>query len=371
MDNLPENCKAAVFETVGKDIEITDFDLPKEIGDDSILCKTRFSTICGSDIHTITGRRKEPVPLVLGHEMVADIVKLGKNIKKDGFGNTLKVGDRITWTIMASCGKCHYCLKNLPQKCLSLKKYGHASFDKKDESGLLGGYGEYIHVLPGTAVFKVPETLSDAIAAPANCGVASVINAIETIGVEKGDNVLVLGAGFLGLNTCAILKEMGANEIIVIDRIDARLEKASDFGATKTLNVNETDREEFKSVINELTGGFGLDVAIEVCGDNSIVDYAIDNLTIGGRFMTVGMVSPGNDITIDANTIIRKYLTIKGIHNYRPDHLKKALLFLEKNHAKYPFKDIVKIEYPLEKINEAVETAKSGKYIRVGISFKK
>ena len=118
-----------------------------------------------------------------------------------------------------------------------------------------------------------------------------------------------------------------------------------------------------------LPTGFGADVAIEVCGDHTIVHFAIDNLTIGGKFMTVGMVAPGNDITIDANDIIRKYLTIKGIHNYRPDHLRKALEFLEKNHEKYPFHDIVKKTYPLDQINEAVATAQKGKYIRVGITF--
>ncbi len=369
MKEFPEKCRAAVFEKVGKKIEIVDFSLNREIEDDSILCRTRFSTICGSDLHTITGRREEPVPLVLGHEMVADIVRLGKNVIYDGFGNTLKVGDRITWTIMASCGECHYCRKNMPQKCLSIKKYGHASFDKKDESGLLGGYGEYIHIIPGTVVFKVPDNLSDAVASPANCGVASVINAIETIGVEKGDNVLVLGAGLLGMNTCAILKEMGVNEIIAADRLESRLSAASRFGATRTVNLTKTGKGEFAEMVKGLTGGFGLDVAIEVCGDNSVVDYALDNLTIGGKFMTVGMVAPGNNITIDANNIIRRYLTIKGIHNYRPDHLKKALLFLEKNHDKYPFDEIVKVQFPLERINEAVEAAKSGEYIRVGISF--
>ena len=364
-----KTCKAAVFETVGKEIEITEFQLPEKIGDDSIFCKTLFSTICGSDIHTITGRRKEPVPLILGHEMVGEIVQIGKNIKYDGFGNEIKRGDRITWTIMASCGKCHYCRKNLPQKCLSLRKYGHASFERKDETGLLGGYAEYIYIMPGTAVFKVPDNLSNDVAAPANCGVASVINAVETIGVNKGDNVIVLGAGFLGINTCAYLKELGVNEIIVLDKIDSRLETALEFGATRTVNPDKTDEKSFSRIISDLTGGFGADVVIEVCGDNTIVNYGMENLTIGGKFMTVGMVSPGNNITVDANDIIRKYITIKGIHNYRPDHLRKALEFLEKNHRKYPFNDIVKVTFPLDQINEAVAAAQEGKYIRVGITF--
>ncbi len=83
------------------------------------------------------------------------------------------------------------------------------------------------------------------------------------------------------------------------------------------------------------------------------------------------MVTPGSILDIDANQITRKCLTVKGIHNYRPEHLGMSLKFLESNHDKYPFEDIVKISYPLEEINEAVKTAGTGEYIRVGIKLYK
>lgn len=360
-------CKAAVFEKVGIPIEIKNFTIP-ELDDKAILCKTRFSTICGSDIHTITGKRQEPVPLVLGHEITGEIVKMGKNIDKDGFGNKLKEGDRLSWTIMASCGECFYCNKNLPQKCVKLVKYGHTAVDT-EKSGLLGGYGEYVYILPGTTVFKVPDCLPDEIAAPANCALSTVVNAVDTIGIEKGDCVMVQGAGLLGLNACALLKEAGAKEIIIADILDSRLELAKKFGATCAINTKNSSEEEIKKIISELTGGIGLDAVIEVCGFAPVIKTGLENLRIGGRYLIAGLVIPESELYMDGNTITRKNLTIKGIHNYRPEHLGKALRFLEKNYQKYPFSEIVKIRFPLSEINEAVEAAKTGEFIRVGITF--
>jgi len=362
-------CKAAIFEEVGRAIEVKEYKLPDKIEDNAILCKTRFSTICGSDLHTITGKRKEPVPLILGHEITGEIVKMGKNVVKDGFGNKIKPGDRISWAIMASCNECYYCKKNIPQKCVKLIKYGHTSVNNNTNSPLLGGYGEFVYILPGTAVFKVPDCLTDDIVAPANCALSTVICAVETVGIEKGDCVMVQGAGLLGLNACALLKEAGAKEIIITDILDARLEKAKEFGATCTINTKETSNEDVAKIISKLTGGYGLDAAIEVSGAPSVVKTAIDNLRIGGRYLIAGLVTPGSMMDLDGNTLIRKYITLKGIHNYHPDHLGKAIKFLEANYKKYPFSEIVKIKFPLTEINKAVEASKTGEYIRVGVYF--
>ncbi len=252
--NIPKTGKAAVFNKVGEDISLKDFSLPEKIENKAALVKVRFSTICGSDLHTISGRRVEPTPLILGHEIIGDIVKLGDDLVYDGQGEKLEIGDRISWTIMASCGDCYFCRNNLPQKCVDLKKYGHTSIDDKDvKSSLLGGYGEYVYIIPGTTVYKVPENISDEIAAPANCALSTVMNAVETIGINQGDIVLIQGGGLLGLNACAIAKEAGAAEIILTDIIDSRLELAKKFGATKTLNIKDIDLKEFSMLLDVVT----------------------------------------------------------------------------------------------------------------------
>ncbi|MBO7430330.1 MAG: zinc-binding dehydrogenase [Spirochaetia bacterium] len=361
-------CKAAVFEEAGKPIEIKEFEIPQTLEEKAILVKVTFATICGSDLHTILGRRKEATPLILGHEIIGTVEKLGSPNLKDGYGNTLKVGDRISWTIMASCGECFYCKIGLPQKCVKLKKYGHTSCnDPAIKSGLVGGYGEYVYILPGTTVFKLSDKLSDEVATPANCALATVVNAVETIGVNKGDVVLVQGAGLLGLNCCALSAAAGAKEIIITDVVDSRLEDARRFGATQTINLKEYQGDDLTKKIKEIAPN-GVDVALEFCGRAEAANQAIAVLRTGGRYMIAGMVNP-TPLNIDANNITRKYLTIKGIHNYNPKHLGIALKFLEDNQDKYPYRELVGEVFPLDKINEAVEVSKSQKYIRVGIKY--
>ncbi|MHC4582279.1 MAG: alcohol dehydrogenase catalytic domain-containing protein, partial [Planctomycetota bacterium] len=172
-----------------------------------------MSTICGSDLHTISGRRAEPAPLILGHEIIGEIVALGSDLKKDGFGDKLQVGDRVSWSVMASCGRCFYCELDLPQKCAKLRKYGHTCCNEPPH--LTGGYAEYIYLFPGTAIYKIPADISDKIATPANCALSTVINAVETIGLNKGETVLIQGAGLLGLNLVALAVDAGAKKIFV------------------------------------------------------------------------------------------------------------------------------------------------------------
>lgn len=362
-------CKAAIFEETGKPIEIKEFEIPQTIEENAMLVKVTFATICGSDLHTITGKRKEAAPLILGHEIIGTIAKLGSPNLKDGYGNALKIGDRITWTIMASCGECFYCQKGIPQKCVKLKKYGHTCcYDKEIKSGLVGGYGEYVYILPGTTVFKLSDKLSDEVATPANCALATVVNAVETIGVEKGDAVLIQGAGLLGLNACALSAAAGAKAIIITDVVDSRLEDAKRFGATHTINLKDVaDTADLVSKIKEIAP-YGIDAALEFCGRAEAATQAIAALRIGGRYMIAGMVNP-TPLDMDANNITRKCLTIKGIHNYAPQHLGIALKFLEENQDKFPYKELVGETFPLDKINEAVEVSKSQKYIRVAIKY--
>ena len=109
--------KAAVFLGSGKPFEIREFPL-QEVKPGAILAKVKMTTICGSDLHTWQGKRSAPLPIILGHEILGEIKELGKGVEKDSMGNTLTAGNRITWSVMASCGKCYYCMiKRIPQKC--------------------------------------------------------------------------------------------------------------------------------------------------------------------------------------------------------------------------------------------------------------
>ena len=120
---METKCRAAVFHKVGDPISMEHFKIPQCLEPGAALCRVRMSTICGSDLHTICGRREEPTPIILGHEVIGDIVALGAGQDSDGFGDKLKVGDRVTWPVIASCGSgssCFFCERQLPQKCAHL-----------------------------------------------------------------------------------------------------------------------------------------------------------------------------------------------------------------------------------------------------------
>lgn len=365
---IPETCSAAVFLGVGRPLEIQEFPLPKTIEPGAAICRVIMSTICGSDLHTISGRRTEPTPIILGHEIIGEIVALGDGLDRDQFGNELGPGERVTWSIMACCGDCFYCNRGLPQKCLHLRKYGHTCSHQPPY--LTGGFAEYIYLFPGTAIFKVPDRVPDRIATPANCALATVINAAETIGLKQGETVLIQGAGLLGLNLVAIAVQTGARRIIVTDIDKKRLARASAFGAHLCLDAGELSNDQIVSTIRTEADGYGVDVAFEVCGAKTAVAQAADALRIGGRYLIAGLVTPDSDLGIDGNQVTRKYLTIKGIHNYAPRHLGQALLFLEKYAEKYPYRTLLETVFPLTQINEAIKQAETGNDIRVAVKVR-
>ncbi len=358
--------KAAVFLGPGKPFKIQEFPLP-EIEAGGILVKVRMSTICGSDVNTWQGKRDAPLPIILGHEIVGEIKEMDKDITQDTLGNPLSIGDRITWTIMASCGRCYYCaMKRLPQKCLSLYKYGHESCQHPPY--LNGGLAEYIYLRPGTAIFKIPDELSDEEAAPLNCAMGTVMNSVETIGVELGDNVVIEGVGMLGISAVALLREKGAGKIIALDKNQNRLEIAKEFGADEVINVTQKEPAEILSRINkDITCGYGIDVVIDVSGSSQVIPQGIEMLRIGGRYVLVGTTFPKAIFTLDGYVITTKMITIKGIHNYHAHHLAQGLCFVARTHRKYPFGKLVTHRFNLQQVDQAFALASSGQSHRVAV----
>ncbi len=359
--SIPTACRAAVFEGVGQPLRIDSVPLVSSPAG-HILGKVRMATICGSDLHTFTGRRTEPIPLVLGHEVVAEVATLGKGVNRSSTGKPLKVGDRISFTIMASCGKCSNCRTGLPQKCESLFKYGHTSLS--DGPGLNGGFAEYICLRPGTGVFHVPPGLSDKEVCPANCALATVINGLETIGVQPEERILIQGAGLLGLYTAALVKEGGASEVVVTDIDDSRLQMARRFKADEVLNVQGMNDDE---IIHTL-GRSRFDCVVEVSGDPAVVSSGLELLGLRGRYLIIGLVCAGSHFTVDGNTITRNYLTIKGIHNYAQRHLAEALDFLKKTKSSFPYEGLISRILPLAEIQAAFELALDRHGIRVAVT---
>jgi len=355
--------KAAVFTGVGRPFEIKEF--PLKEADEMMLVKISRSTVCGSDIHTWTGKRSAPLPVILGHEITGKLVAMGEGEHTDISGKPLKEGDRITWTIMSSCGQCYYCLLGLRQKCLHLFKYGHASCDEFPH--LNGGFAEYIYLRKGTGIVKLPDALTDEEAVPINCALATVVNGLETISFHQGETVLIQGAGMLGLYAVSLLRERGAGKIIIVDACENRLALAEEFGADVCLNIGSLEPHSIIKQVTDMTKGFGVDLAIEVCGVPRAILQGLEMLRIGGRYLIVGMVFPNADITLDTSIFVKKILTVKGIHNYAPRHLVEAVGFVHNTKDKYSFKKLVSHTFSLPELDKAFKVSYERQVIRASV----
>lgn len=368
MTALPRKALAAVFLGASEQvacftdvIELWSFDLPP-ILDDQILVRVTCCTICGSDLHTTLGNRPAPTPSVLGHEIIGVVEAIGSDIRCDG----LSIGDRITWAVAASCGPtswasshlqgnggtCFNCERGLPQKCASLFKYGHEAVTDDAARTLSGGLTEYCVLQPGTGIVKLPESVSDEILSPASCATATVMAAVRVAGSLTDKRVLVTGAGMLGLTTAAVAATRSAMDVTVCDVSPSRLDQAMQFGATRVLDA--VPDEQF-------------DCIFEMSGNVNAVAAAIDAAAIGAHVILVGSVSPSQPVPLDPERVVRRLMSIHGVHNYCPDDLWNAVEFLAEHHERFPFESLVEKTFSLTETAAAFEYAAKHRPIRVAV----
>ena len=350
----------ALFGEKRSTFEMSNFKLKDPVGD-QILVKVEGCTICGSDVHSFLGRRSVQVPTVLGHEIAGRIVSFGSGNKRTDYsGDHLEIGDFITWSVVANCDNCIYCNRGQPQKCVSNFKYGHKKHNP--EEPWVGGLAEYILLVHGTKVFKIPEGLSLEVACPANCTTATNVAAFRVAGNLAGKVVLIMGAGMLGVTACAMAKFYGAKLVIVCDTNEKRLLKACEFGADQsTLPAGLSD------VVSNLTAGLGVDIIFELTGAPVAFENAFECVGIGGKIILVGSVFPSAPVCLPMEIVVRKLLSIEGIHNYIPEDLAKALDFLNQTRH-LPWESLVGKWYKLSDLDLAFQLAQSPEYYRVGIS---
>lgn len=323
-----------------------------EPGPGEVLVRVTASTICGSDLHTIHGRRQVAVPTILGHEIIGTISEFGATASRvDMAGSILKPGDRVTWTIVGNCGRCHPCASDMPQKCSAGFKYGH----ERDRACArwAGGFADWCLLAPGTGIAILPESISDALACPASCATATICAAMEAAGAVSGKRVLVSGAGLLGLTACAMASVGGAASVACVEPDQARRTRAARFGATEVFAKCLPDNAE-------------ADLFLELSGMNAAWESAFDRLALGARVVLVGSVFPGPDTRINLERVVRRLITIRGVHNYAPRHLAAAVRFLADHGSRFPFEEMVSTWFDLADHARALAEASRPGAGRVG-----
>lgn len=349
--------KIVVFTGAGKPLETHSYAVP-ELGDGEVLVENLYTTLCGSDLHTFCGVRREKTPSVLGHEIVGRVAAIDRRHSgHDHVGQPLSVGDVVTWSIFASDPQSPLSTQGMPQKGEGLFKYGHVQVSEGDV--FHGGLSEYCILKPYTAILRVPDGLPLPVAAITNCAIATVAGALRIAGNLKGKRVLITGVGLLGITCAAMCKDVGAASIAAVDISADRLDRASAFGVDEAFHIEG----------GETVAKGTVDVVFDMSGAPEAMEMGLDALAIGGTAVWVGAVFNARRLEIDAESIVRRLITIRGLHNYNYGDLQYALDFLVRNVSHYPFGEIVEKEFSLSEAQRAFEYALKNKPLRVGINI--
>ena len=339
--------KALVKAERAPGIWLKEIDRP-ETGPNDLLVKIEKTAICGTDIHIYNwddwAQATIPVPMAVGHEFMGRVVEVGSEI--GGF----EVGDRVSGEGHITCGYCRNCRAGRRHLCAHTKGIG---VDRA------GAFAEYLSI-PACNAFKLPDIIDD--------NTASILdpfgNATHCVLTYDmvGEDVLITGAGPIGVMATAIARFIGARHIVITDINDYRLDLAKKLGATRTVNVQ---RESLDDIVTELGMLEGFDVGLEMSGNaNAFLDM-VRHMHHGGKIALLGI--PPENTAIDWNEVIFKGLTITGIYGremfetwYKMSSMLQSGLDLS---------DVITHHFPVSEYNQAFELMNSGQTGKVILNW--
>jgi 2-desacetyl-2-hydroxyethyl bacteriochlorophyllide A dehydrogenase len=273
----------------GRPLELQELSLPP-IGPGDVLVRIKAAGICHSDVHYRAGISPVLYPLTLGHEVAGVVEEVGTQV------TNLKVGQRVCLHYMVTCGDCMYCSMGSEQFCSSGQMLGY----HRD-----GGYAEYI-LLPARNAFPLPDEIPFEQGAIMMCSSATSFHALRKGRLEPGQSVAVFGVGGLGMSAVQLARVFGALDVYAVDISARKLHMAEGFGAVP-IDATQADPV---AEIKRLTGGRGVDVALELIGLPQTMQQAIASLAKFGRAVMVGVtqesisVAPYRDLVLREGEII-------------------------------------------------------------------
>jgi (R,R)-butanediol dehydrogenase/meso-butanediol dehydrogenase/diacetyl reductase len=293
-----------------RDLRVEEIPEP-EVRAGTVKIKVEWTGICGTDLHEyedgptfcpapghphpLTG---ESVPVVLGHEMAGVVVEVGDGVTH------VAPGDRVAVEPYITCGECEYCVNGPYNLCVKIGYYGL--------SGWGGGFAEFV-VVEGKRVFALGDIGTDVGALVEPLSVAH--HAIRRSGAKPGDTVAVFGAGPIGLFIISILRALGIDDVYSIELSTVRKEKAAAAGVTAVLDPSVDD---VVSILQEATGGLGVNVAFEAVGASPALQAALDATRSGGTVVNVSIWSKKAEI--DMFGLVMREINLIGTSAYRDDH---------------------------------------------------
>lgn len=310
-----------------------------EVGPNDVLIKVRKSAICGTDIHIYNwdewSQKTIPVPMAIGHEFMGEVQKLGSAVT--GF----RVGERVSGEGHLTCGHCRNCRAGKRHLCRNTVGIGvHRA----------GSFAEFV-AIPAVNVFRIPDSIPDEIASffdPLGNAVHTALS-FDLV----GEDVLITGAGPIGVMAAAICKHVGARHVVVTDVNDYRLDLAKKLGATRAINVKSTSIDDTMKQLG-MTEGF--DVGLEMSGNGEALRSMLKAMNHGGRVAILGI--PPSDVSIDWNQVIFKGLVLKGVYGremFETWYKMTAML-----QSGLDISPVVTHRFPISDFQQAFETMRTG-----------
>jgi len=379
-----ERVLAAALVQPGK-YELREFSLP-EPAPGCVLVKMELSGICGTDKHTYQGYTTQYAgsgngkqirfPIIQGHENVGTVAAIGGNGEYEDFeGIPLKAGDRVVVGANVSCGTCYYCRHDFPYYfCQNMTDYGN-NLSAADPPHLFGGWSQYMYIIPGSFLLRVPDDL------PSEVAVLTEIMAV-TVGLDRAkqmsafpseaflfdDTVVVLGVGALGM--CFLIKArmLGAGNIVAVDLSDYRLQFAKRLGADHVLNVARTTLADRLDFVRSLTHGRGADMVIETAGVPQAVPEGLEMLRLGGLLVEAGNFSDLGEVAISPHRhLCAKSVRILGVGGEEPASYGPSMRQMARYMRTYPLREFVSHRFPLRDVEAAVHQSIAPDSMKVAI----
>ena len=323
------------------DIKIKQVNVP-DPKEDEALIKVHCIGVCGSDVHYYEhgkiGRYVVEEPIILGHELAGEVVKVGKHVEN------VKIGDRVAVEPGVTCGRCDYCKSGRYNLCPDVVFMATPPVD--------GAWAEYVSVR-SDFLFKLPDEMSyeeGALLEPLSVGIHAMLRGKVT----PADRVLVTGLGPIGLLAIQAAKMFGVQEIYATDVVAFRRQLGLQLGAVDVIDpLNENTNEK----ITELTKGSGVDVIIETSGNQLAISETIKIVNRGGRIVLVGLPVV-DEVPIDVTHLIDSEFDIYGVFRYANTY-PTAIQALSNSNLN--IEDIITHKFALKDIHEAVEIARTEK----------
>ena len=353
---IPKTAHVAMLTDL-EHFEVKEFPMP-EVGDGDILVKVEGCGVCGTDAHEFKRDPFSLIPVALGHEGTGEIVKMGKNVKKDSAGKDLKVGDKVV--------TCMIFKDNPDITMFDLNKQNVGGADvygllPDDDIHLNGWFSDYILVREGSTVFNVSDLglKSRILIEPCAVLVHAVERAKTTNILRFNSRVVVQGCGPIGLICIAILRTMGIENIVAVDGDAKRLDFAKKLGAGNTVNFMEHKGiDALAGAVKDAFGGYEADFAFQCTGSPIAHANIYKFIRNGGGLCELGFFINGGDAKINPHfDLCSKEITLVGSWVYTLRDYATTFDFLKR--AKgigLPIEDLITHEFPLDQINEALQT---------------